>query len=431
MRWNTWEEFSKWLEREEISKAIELRRVGEKTGKDKYASRFLYVCSRHGTGGVKPYTLKNPHWIRKIASKRSNCQCFLKVKTYHNTSVVLANYTDAHNHPVGNANLPYTRISKATREWIAGRLRDCVEPKYILNRIHQDAMGNEDELYFESDSHLRNRNEFITLADILRIQKGIRAETIRLDSDDAHSIQKWVTKLPAFLLASNNETETLTFYLKTLRACHPDIHPDYFMLDRDQSMINALRIVYPLVFLLLCWWHVLHAWQQHFSTTAYPELWEKLKAWIRVTDTDTFHSMKAEIFALAPQSFREYLETYWLTDSFLPMWSAAYRTKRSIFQDINTNMITEAYHHHKRQDFGFEGLSIEVRKRKDVILRLQSITLNDIEAGNDHHTFSVISRSRPGVAYTVDMISYTCNCPDFPLINFCKHVCAIQRLFPR
>ncbi|KAE9402268.1 hypothetical protein BT96DRAFT_557034 [Gymnopus androsaceus JB14] len=37
LRWNTWEEFSKWLEHEEISKAIELRRVGEKTGKDKYA----------------------------------------------------------------------------------------------------------------------------------------------------------------------------------------------------------------------------------------------------------------------------------------------------------------------------------------------------------------------------------------------------------
>ncbi|KAE9385950.1 hypothetical protein BT96DRAFT_840005 [Gymnopus androsaceus JB14] len=383
--------------------------------------------------------LKNPHWIWKIASKQSNCQCFLKVKTYHNTSVVLANYTNAHNHCIGNTNLPYTHISKATREWIAGRLGDCVEPKYLLNRIHQDAMGNEDKLYFESDSHLHNRNEFITLADILRIQKGIRAETIHLDSDDAHSIQKWVAKLrsqghllwPAFLLASNNETETLTFYLKTLCACHPDIHPDYFMLDCDQSMINALCIVYPLVFLLLCWWHVLHAWQQHFSTTAYPELWEKLKAWIRVTDTDTFNSMKAEIFVLAPQSFHEYLGTYWLTDSFLPMWSAAYRTKHSIFQDINTNMITEVYHHCKRQDFGFKGLSIEVWKHKDVILHSQSIMLNDIEAGNKHHTFSIISCSQPGVAYTVDMIAYTCNCPDFPLINFCKHVCAFQCLFPR
>lgn len=29
------------------------------------------------------------------------------------------------------------------------------------------------------------------------------------------------------------------------------------------------------------------------------------------------------------------------------------------------------------------------------------------------------------------MIAYTCNCPDFPLISFCKHICAIQRLFPR
>lgn len=172
------------------------------------------------------------------------------------------------------------------------------------------------------------------------------------------------------------------------------------MLDHDQSMINALHIVYPLVFLLLCWWHVLHAWQQHFSITVYPELWDKLKAWIRVTDINTFNSIKAEIFALAPQSFSEYLETYWLTDSFLPMWSASYCTQCSIFQDINMNMITEAYHYvlktkflcgkrnrridhliyvlveellpyyitkHKQQDFGFEGLSIEVQKHKDII----------------------------------------------------------------
>lgn len=89
-RWNSWQEFLDWLELENLSKGIELRRVGEKTGKNKYVSRFLYVCSYHGTGGVKPYTLKNPHWIRKIASKRSNCQCFLKVKTYHHTPVVLA-----------------------------------------------------------------------------------------------------------------------------------------------------------------------------------------------------------------------------------------------------------------------------------------------------------------------------------------------------
>lgn len=133
-RWNSWQEFLDWLEVEKTSKGIELRRVDVKTGKDKYVSRFLYVCSRHGTGGVKTRTPKNPHWIRKIASERSNCQCFLKVKTYHNTSVVLAIYTNAHNHPIGNANLPYTRISDATREWIAGRLRDCVEPKYIVCR---------------------------------------------------------------------------------------------------------------------------------------------------------------------------------------------------------------------------------------------------------------------------------------------------------
>lgn len=34
---------------------------------------------------------------------------------------------------------------------------------------------------------------------------------------------------------------------------------------------------------------------------------------------------------------------------------------------------------HKRQDFGFEGLNIEVRKHKDIISKSQSVTLNDIK----------------------------------------------------
>lgn len=136
MRWNSWQEFLDWLELEESSKAIELRQAEEKNGKDKYISRFVYVCSRHGTGGVKAYMLKNPHWTWKIASKQSNCQCHLKVKTYHNTSVILTQYTHTHNHPIGNTNLPYTHISKATREWIAGRLQDRIEPKYIVCRYY-------------------------------------------------------------------------------------------------------------------------------------------------------------------------------------------------------------------------------------------------------------------------------------------------------
>ncbi|KAF8170157.1 hypothetical protein BJ912DRAFT_997691 [Pholiota molesta] len=45
--------------------------------------------------------------------------------------------------------------------------------------------------------------------------------------------------------------------------------------------MNSIQLVYPKATLFLCWWHVLHAWQQHFVTSSFPELWDLLKKWIR------------------------------------------------------------------------------------------------------------------------------------------------------
>jgi len=39
------------------------------------------------------------------------------------------------------------------------------------------------------------RDELVTLADVRRIQKGVEAETVRLDRDDGKSIFKWAERL--------------------------------------------------------------------------------------------------------------------------------------------------------------------------------------------------------------------------------------------
>jgi hypothetical protein len=47
--------------------------------------------------------------------------------------MVLGGYSDAHDHPIGNANLPYVQIPKDTREYIAGLLRLKITPDHIVS----------------------------------------------------------------------------------------------------------------------------------------------------------------------------------------------------------------------------------------------------------------------------------------------------------
>ncbi|KAF8952886.1 hypothetical protein BDZ97DRAFT_1629145, partial [Flammula alnicola] len=115
MSWHSWEEFLSFLAQEEASNSIKLRKVSSKTGAERYLERTVYVCARYRTGGEKNYEKKHPEWSRKIPTKVTDCPCSLKVKKYHDTSVILGKYSANHNHPTGVNNLRFTRISDTTR----------------------------------------------------------------------------------------------------------------------------------------------------------------------------------------------------------------------------------------------------------------------------------------------------------------------------
>ena len=114
------------------------------------------------------------------------------------------------------------------------------------------------------------------------------------------------------------------------------------MSDRDIGQLNAISRIYPESCRLLCWWHVLHAWQQHFVVQHYSELWKKLQGWVRITDGEEFWKAWRDIKTCAPASLISYFETYWLGNEFLPLWSAVYRKDRTIFELSDTNMLVEA-----------------------------------------------------------------------------------------
>jgi len=131
--WTCWQDFEDFLGAEQDGNSVEFCKTKTRTGGDKFHTHIYFVCSRHGTGGVKTYEKKHPNWTRKIPAKRTGCGSALTIKTYHNTEMVLGIYKSNHNHSVGEDNLRFTRICDDTREWIAGMVRIKVSNDRIVS----------------------------------------------------------------------------------------------------------------------------------------------------------------------------------------------------------------------------------------------------------------------------------------------------------
>jgi hypothetical protein len=144
----------------------------------------------------------------------------------------------------------------------------------------------------------------------------------------------------AWMLASNSRQETILYFLRLNHLRSPGIDPRYIMSDFDWAQINACKIVSvdwkrinneQSSFILLCWWHVLHAWQQHFHIPQSPELWELLKKWIRMENREDFDKRGTRSSGRRRiNKFVEYLEDTWMKDEVVAMWSAVYHGSRSI-----------------------------------------------------------------------------------------------------
>jgi hypothetical protein len=147
------------------------------------------------------------------------------------------------------------------------------------------------------------------------------------------------------MVSSNAKEETIHFFLCMIRDWNTVI-PRFFMSDMAIEQLKAIVRVYHESQILFCWWHVLHAWQQHFIPEHYPELWELLRQWIRVTGQNEFDLIWKKIQILAPASFREYLATYYLGGngqwSDPKYWSGIHRVGRNILEEGDTNMLVEA-----------------------------------------------------------------------------------------
>ena len=81
---------------------------------------------------------------------------------------------------------------------------------------------------------------------------------------------------------------------------------------------------------------------------------------------------------------------------------------------------------HHRQHLGFEGPDLEIQRRIEIAERAKTIQKSDISLTEDPSTFRVKSQSIQNFSYDVDLVSHHCNCLSFLLVNFCKHISAVQ-----
>ena len=121
LEWETRADFESWLTHEQQANGIEIRRSLTKLSKARrvYLTNETFRCTRNEIGGTKPYVKKTAR-ERKIESKRikGGCPCYVKIKTYPDTNIVLGKYNFNHSHPTGKDNLMYIRNRVSTREQI-------------------------------------------------------------------------------------------------------------------------------------------------------------------------------------------------------------------------------------------------------------------------------------------------------------------------
>nr|GAT51335.1 predicted protein [Mycena chlorophos] len=276
----------------------------------------------------------------------------------------------------------------------------------------------------------------------------------------------------AYMLSSLKDEVTIRWFLGRVQMWSPEVVPRVWMSDKDRAQINAVLAVYTTAWLLLCRWHVLHAWHQNLSIDAFPDLWALLQKLAYADQKPEFDRLLVQIKDLGPRkcppSFLEYLDEHWLTDFWLPKWAPYFRVNRTVFQESDTNMLVESMHHfykdyiadgqrnkrmdltihqlivdviehmqarHQQQLAGVHGHNLEQAARVEVLKRAADIPRETIALPTATSPFYVVlsqSATNPFTFYNVDISSVParCSCTSYPRLQFCTHVAAVGRYYP-
>jgi hypothetical protein len=146
LEWANEEEFLAWRAAEESDNSIELI-VSHVAHSDSplWRERRILRCSREWTGGWhKSGSTASGEQDRKIPSKKTGCRCCLTIKLYRHTDTILGKYETEHDHPLGDENLRFTRLSDGTRDLVMAMVHTRIDAKAIVsNNLFAAYLANE------------------------------------------------------------------------------------------------------------------------------------------------------------------------------------------------------------------------------------------------------------------------------------------------
>ncbi|KAG9314183.1 hypothetical protein JVU11DRAFT_4969 [Chiua virens] len=127
--------FQEWRAHEEETQMVEFVKGdthGSKAVPPRFKDHTKLVCARHSRSGRKKYVKKHPERVRKVPSRKlegQGCQASMSYKTYFDKEEVRVCYIAEHSHPVGLANLPFTRRGRrATVEAEQSKSKRSTQP---------------------------------------------------------------------------------------------------------------------------------------------------------------------------------------------------------------------------------------------------------------------------------------------------------------
>ena len=126
----------------------------------------------------------------------------------------------------------------------------------------------------------------------------------------------------------------------------------------------------------------------------------------------------AHIFVLS--SYHHVLKSKWLDGK---------RNRRvdHLIHTLVTIMVPSYAVQHIRQELGFEGLNLPDKRCKELLAQSPEINALGISPLGDDQ-FKVPSATSTRI-YLVDLRTASCDCPDWPRIQLCKHVAAVAHFF--